>query len=52
VNEDIYVLDNEKLQRWPKDSIDLKDDAYESLVIVYNNEVDALVFYGTTSGEV
>jgi hypothetical protein len=40
------------LQRWPKDLVDLKDDAYESFVIVYKNEVDALVFYDTTSGEV
>ncbi len=46
------MLDNENLQKWPKDSIDLKDDAYESLVVDYNNEVDALVFYDTTSGEV
>ncbi len=37
--EQKYGIDNVVLQKWPKNFIDPKDDAYESLVVVYNKEM-------------
>jgi hypothetical protein len=31
------------LQKWPKNTFDAKDDAYETPIFVYNKELDVLV---------